>query len=66
MTYEEVFNKVFHTLENYDLGKLKTIEDMMDLNNDRLNLSRLNSIYPDYISLCNSPEFGRLRQKYCI
>lgn len=65
MSYEEVYIKVRSALENYDVTKFKTISDMMDLENDKSELNNLKCVYKDYISLCSSPEFYKIKQKYC-
>lgn len=66
MTYEEVYKSVVNSLDRYDVTNLKTISDIIDLHNDRLELDRLSSVYSDYVSLCHSTEFDRIKVKYCI
>lgn len=66
MGFEEVFNNVIQILENYDCNKIRNLDDMIALHNDKMSLMHLNSVYSDYYSICNSPEFNRIKSKYCV
>jgi len=65
MTYEEIYSNVVSVLDQYDISKLQSIPEIIDLHNDRKELDRLSNVYPDYYTLCNSSEFGRIKIKYC-
>lgn len=66
MGSEETFKNIIHLLDNYDISKIRNLSDMVDLHNDKMELIKLDSVYSDYFSICNSPEFNRIRTKYCI